>query len=219
MKKWLFPLALLGASSAFAGAKIDLDAEASRTAANNFVRASVFAESSAPSPGEAAKKVNALLAKALEQVKDYPPVKAQSTGVHSYPVYAKNGQAIESWRVRAEIAIESGDVGAVASLLGSLQGKFGVSGLNFRPSPDAAAKAENAATLDAIAAFRARAELIASAFGKTFHIRKLEVRSPGLARPTLMRAAAPMVGAAALPLEAGETSLTVNVSGQIELDD
>ncbi len=53
------------AAPAAGGTSVDLSAEASRPAANDLARATVFAEASGAAPGELAKRVNGLVADAL----------------------------------------------------------------------------------------------------------------------------------------------------------
>jgi predicted secreted protein len=206
---------------AVADTTIELAAEASRPAANDLAHATVFAEVVGSAPGEAAKRVNALIADALATAKAHPPVKAKSAGTHTYPVRSRDGQQIESWRVRSEIALESVDITALSELLGKLQAKLGVSGVSLTPSPATREKAEREATLAAIAAFRERAQLVAGALGKPYRIKYLNIGSQGYRPPMPMLRTMPMAAAAEapMPLEAGDSQITANVSGRIELDD
>ena len=75
--------------------------------------------------------------------------------------------------------------------------------------------------LDAIAAFRARARLVADALGKPYRIRQLSVGAQGFRPPMpVMRAAAmATMDAAPMPVEAGVSQVSATVSGQIELID
>jgi len=76
---------------------IDLTAEASRPAANDLARATVFAEAAGATPSELAKRVNGLIADGLKTARFYSNVRTQSGATYTYPVYAKGGK-IESWR-------------------------------------------------------------------------------------------------------------------------
>lgn len=212
-------IALLGTAHA-ATTTIDLSAEASRPAANDLARATVFAEATSAAPGESAKKVNALIADALATAKPYTRIKVQTAGTQTYPVYAKGGK-IESWRMRSEISLETGDTGALSELLGKLQTNLGVSGVSMMPSPETRKKAENEATLEAIAAFKNRAKLVADALGKPYRIKQLSIGGQQYRPPTPMLRAAPMAAmeAAPMPMEAGESQISTTVSGQIELTD
>lgn len=82
-------------------------------------------------------------------------------------------------------------------------------------------KAQSEATLEAIAAFRARAKLVADALGKPYRIKHLSLGGQQYRPPVPMMRAAPMAAmeAAPMPMEAGESQVTATVSGQIELVD
>ena len=213
-------LALWIAMPAFAAPTIiELSSEASRPAVNDLLRATVAAEASGTTPGEPARQVNSLVAEALKTAKAYPRVKTQSGSTSTYPTYAKGGK-IESWRMRSELSLESGDTGALSELLGKLQTSLGVSNLLLQPSPETRKKAENEAMLDAISAFKARAKVIADAFGKSYRIKQLTVNTSGGFVQPLFRANAKgmLADAAPMPMEAGETQISATVSGQIELE-
>ena len=210
----------LAPSAGAAGTLVDLSAEASRPAANDLARATLFAEASSTSPGESAKRVNAQIAEAIATARSYTRVRTQSGTTHTYPVTGKSGK-IESWRMRSEIVLESGDTAALSELVGKLQATLGVAGLSLQPAHETRKKAENDAMLDAIAAFRARARLVADALGKPYRIRQLSVGAQGFRPPMpVMRAAAmATMDAAPMPVEAGESQVSATVSGQIELID
>lgn len=213
----LLAMTLAGAANA-APVTIDLSAEASRPAINDLARATLFAEATSAAPGDTANRVNTLIAEALKTVRGNPRVKVQSGGSHTYPVYAKGGR-IESWRMRSELVLESTDTTALSDLVGRLQATLGIAGVSLMPSPETRAKAENEATLAAIAAFRARAQRVADALGKPYRIRHLSLGGNSYRPPTPMLRAAPMAAmeAAPMPVEAGESQVTASVSGQIEL--
>lgn len=198
---------------------IDLAAEASRPAANDLTRATVFAEATGATPSELSRRVNGLIAEGLKTAKAYSSVKTQSGASHSYPVYGK-GNRIEGWRMRSELTLETADTTALSDLLGKLQASLGVASLSMLPAPETRKKAENEAMVDALAAFKARARVIADALGKPYRIKHLSISSNGAPRPLPFMRAAAMASAdaaAPMPVEAGDTLVTANVSGQIEL--
>ncbi len=205
-------------SGSGSGTSIDLAAEASRPAANDLARATVFAEAAGATPSELAKRVNGLIADGLKTARGYSNVRTQSGTTYTYPVYAKGGK-IESWRMRSDLTLECSDPAVLSELLGKLQGSLGVASLSMLPAPETRKKAENEATLEAITAFKARARLIADALGKPYRIKHLAINSSGRTPPLPMLRAASLasVEAAAMPIEAGETLVTASVSGQIEL--
>ncbi len=197
---------------------IDLAAEASRPATNDLARATVFAEATGVTPSDLSRRINGLISDGLRTARSYSSIKTQSGATHSYPVYGKGGK-IENWRMRSELTLESSDTGALSELLGKLQASMGVASLAMLPAPETRKKAENEAMLEAIAAFKARAKIIADALGKAYRIRQLSINSSG--RPPvvpIMRAAAlASADAAPMPIEGGDTQISANISGQIEL--
>lgn len=198
---------------------VELSAEASRPAANDQLRATLFAEASGATPSEPSAQVSKLIGEALKTAKAYPAVKTQSASSATYPIYAKGGK-IEAWRMRSELTLESGDSAALSELLGKLQATLGVASLVLQPSAETRKQVESAAMVDAIAAFKARAKTIADALGMTYRIKQLAVSSSGRNAAPLLRANARALAAEAapMPVEAGEAQVSAMVSGQIEVE-
>ena len=215
-------LGLLLAGAAQAATTIDLTAEASRPAANDMVRATVFAEASGGNAGELARRVNQDIAEGLKVIKAKPGISVKSGRQSTFPVYGQS-QKIEGWRMHSELVLESRDAAAVSELLGQLQQmRLAVSGVSQLPTPETRRKVEDEATREAIGAFRQRAAVVAEVLGKPYTIRHLSIQQSGQMPPMpMLRASrtAMVADAAPPPLEAGESLLTTNVSGQIELAD
>lgn len=224
-----FAAALLCAAAAHAadvvlplpqGTIVELSAEASREAANDLAQATVFAEAAEANPRQVAQRVNAAIAAALATARGYPAVKAKSGATHSNPLYGKDGRTIERWRMRSDLQLESRDAAALGELLGKLQASgLGVAGVALQPAPETRRKAEDQATLDALAAFQSRAKLLADALGKPYRLKQVSVSTGGRPPMPLFRAAPMVADAAPMPVEAGESSVTVTVNGQIELQE
>jgi len=210
------------AGGALAGTTVDLSAEASRPAANDMVRATVFAEASGSNPAELARRVNQDIAEGLKTIKAKAGVSVKSGHQSTFPVYAQN-QKIESWRMHSELVLESRDAAAVSELLGQLQQmRLAIGSVSQLPAPETRRKVEDEATRDAIGAFRQRAAVVADVLGKPYKIRHLNIQQSGQMPPMpIMRASRAAMAAEAVPppLEAGESLVTTTVSGQIELAD
>lgn len=201
------------------GTLIDLSAEASRSAPNDLARTTVYAEVSGTNPAELAKQVNSTIDTALQTAKAFSKVKTRSSGTHTYPTYGKEGR-ISGWRMRSELLLESRDMTALSELLGRLQETLAVSQLVLQPSPETRKKAEEEAMLEALAAFQAKASLIAGALKKSYCIRQMNIGNAGQppVMPMMMRSARmDAAEAAPAPIEAGESMVSVTISGQIEL--
>ena len=209
----------LSAASFAAPMIVELSAEASRPAVNDLVRATAFAEAAGTTPGDLSRQINQQIAEALKTAKAYPAIKTQSGGTSTYPIYAKGGK-IEAWRMRSELALESGDAASVSELLGKLQASLGVSNLQLQPSAETRKKVESEAMIDAIAAFKGRAKVIADALGMSYRIKQLSVSTSGRVVQPMFRGAAKTMAmeAAPMPVEAGESQVSASVSGQIEVE-
>ncbi|MBV5337681.1 MAG: SIMPL domain-containing protein, partial [Deltaproteobacteria bacterium] len=122
--------------------------------------------------------------------------------------------------MKSELTLESSDMEAISTLLGRLQGSLSVTNFSPVPAPETRKKSETEAMLDALAAFQARAKIIANALGKTYRIKQLTVNTnSNISQPMYKATArAMMAEAAPMPMELGESQVTVVVSGQIELE-
>lgn len=212
--------AILAAAGAEAGPLIDLSAEASLPAANDLVRATLYSEASGANPAELARRVNGEIAEALKLARGKPGIKVQSGAQATYPVYGQ-GQKIDGWRMRSEIVLESKDPAAVSALIGQLQARrLAVGGVQLLPSPETRRQVGDEAIREAIRAFEQRAALVAGQFGKAWKIRQLSIGQGGGPQPLPRGVRAAMLAEAApMPLESGESLVSANVSGQIELAD
>lgn len=201
------------------GTVVEFAVEANRPAPNDLARASAFVEASDANAAELAKRVNSTIAAALNTAKTYPNIKVKSGATHTYPNYGKSGRNIESWRMRSEIQLETRDIAALSELLGKLQASLAVGQIQLLPAPETRKKIEDEATLEAIAAFRARAKLLADALGKPYRIKQMSINMGGHPPvvPVMARATAMAAEAVPAPIEAGESNISVSVSGQIEL--
>ena len=223
MKKILFSLLAGGfAAAGQAGALIDLTAEASHPAANDMVRASVYSEASGSNPADLARQVNGNIGEALKLIREKKGVTVKSGNQSTYPIYTQS-RKIDGWRMRSELLIESRDFGAVSELLGRLQQmRLAVGDIVQMPSPETRRQAEDEAMRDAIHAFRNRAAVVAEQLGKGWKIKQMNINQGGGGPVPIMRGArATMLAAEAAPapIEAGESTITTHVTGQIELDD
>lgn len=229
MKHLLLPLALAAALTVHAaepatksGALIDFRIDVQRPVANDLGRATAYAELTGSDPGDVAQKTKSAIADGLAVTKSVPGVTVKSGGTQTWPIYHKNGRTIESWRMRSEIVLESRDPAALSLAVGKLSGTLAIGSLSFSPAAETRRKVEEDASTEAIEAFRAKAERIAATLNKPYRIRQISIGSNGYyppPRPQQLRAAAMMAEAAPMPTEAGESNITVNVSGQIELID
>ncbi len=144
------------------------------------------------------------------------------TGAFSlYPRYGKDGR-INGWQGRAELVLEGRDIARISATAGKLTG-LTVAQVNFSLSREERQRAESALQAEAIERFRARAGEIARGFGfNNFGLREVAVntedsgRNPPMPRMVAMAARAEAADAP-VPVEAGRSTVTVTVSGSVQL--
>lgn len=197
---------------------VSLSAQGSAPAQNDLARAEAYAEVTGPDVKSVSVSVNKIVAEALSRAKAYPTVKVRTAQTDTWPVYAQNSRNISAWRMRSTLSLESSDVAALSALVGVLQSNMAIGNLRVEPAADTLARAQDEATLAALAAFQARATLIAKALNRPYRIKSIDVGthmpSP-VFRARMVADEAMKVGAA--PLEAGQSDITIQVNGSIEL--
>ena len=199
---------------------VELQAEAQREVQNDLLNASLYVELSDANPAALANAVNKTVNEALRVARDYKGVTARSGNNQTFPVYAK-GNVLQGWRGRAEIRIESRNFEAASGLIGKLQAGMQLGNISFSVSPEARRSAENELIAEAIAAFKARAEVVRAALaGRGYKLQRLSLAS-GYGTPPprvpMARMAAPAQEVAAPTLEAGVSLVTVTANGAIEV--
>jgi predicted secreted protein len=201
---------------------IELSAEAQREVANDTLSAALYMEANGATAAEVANTLNRAINDALKQSAEVKAVRARSGNNQTWPLYNK-AQQITGWRGRAEIRLESRDFTAAAALVGRLQSTLQLASLQFSVSPEARKAAENELITEAVAAFRARADVVRQALaGKGYKLRRLAISTGGFAppRPLMARAmaAASAAEVAAPQFEGGMSQVTVTASGAVEIE-
>ena len=207
MKKRFFRcslLAMLASPCASAATIVELGAEASRAALNDLA-GQRCSQRQQVLPRRKPHAKNAMMVEAMALAKSTTRIKVQSGGTQTYPVYAKGGK-IESWRIRSDLVLESADTALRSELVGKLQGNL-VSPASPSCRPRKPVGGRERRHLDAIAAFRARAKLVAEAFGKPYRIKQMNIGQQSYRPPAPMMRAAPAAAMdmAPMPMEAGES--------------
>lgn len=201
---------------------VSLSASATASVANDRVYAWLRAEVDHADPARAAADVNARMARALARAKAVTGVEATTSGYSSFQISDK-GQPTR-WRVAQTLALEGSDFAAMAVLVTKLQAEDALvmSGMNFAVSPDARRRAEDALTQQAIKAWQARAQNAATGFGyQVWRTGKVAIQTGDFGRPQPMYRQGMSAMAASTPavsIEAGNTDVTVTVSGDAVLE-
>lgn len=200
---------------------VEFAAEVQQSVINDMGRAQAYVELSDANASELAQRVNQKTAEVLAIARRFNTVRTHTGGIQTYPVYGKSGARIENWRMRSDIHLESQDIPALSDLIGRLQNIAAIGQLSLSPSPDTRRRAIDSATVAAIKAFLARAELVAQTLGKDWRIRTLNLGASADQIPVMRAGMAKslMAETAPAPIEAGESQVQVMASGSIELLD
>jgi len=203
---------------------LSLSAHASAEVAQDVVTITLFYEQEANDPSSLTNTLNQRANAALQRARTASAaqvVTARSGQFSVFPSTDRDGR-ISAWRGRTEVVLESRDFAAASTLAGELSSIMQVGNVQFSLSSDAERAAEQKLTGEAIASFREQAAAGARAFGYSgYAIREVSIGHLGTPpRPLMMSARTLSSGANTVPplsLEAGTSTVTVNVSGSVQM--
>jgi predicted secreted protein len=141
------------------------------------------------------------------------------TGNFSLAPRRNRDGAVTGWTGTAELVLEGRDIGRITELAGRIR-TLTVAGVSFGLSREQRARVEGEAEAQAIENFKARASALARGFGFSgYTLREVSVNSNegGFPRMRMVAAEAMAPGAAPLPVEAGRSTVTVTVSGSVQM--
>jgi predicted secreted protein len=198
--------------------RVQIDAQAAADVDNDTMRATLFSEMEDVESVKLADRVNRVTSDALRTLKNVAGIRVRSGGYTTYPV-SERGKILR-WRARSELIVEGEDFKRVSEAIGRVQNTVQLGGVVFFVSAATRERVESSLTENAIKAFLARAQLVASTFeGATYHVSEATVSSDGgiapPPRPMAMRALSSESVAAPPEFEGGTTRITVTVSGSI----
>lgn len=224
------PLALAALALYAAAATADVPTERlslSASATAEVTRDVLGVSFSASRDGTDANTVQAGLKQALDaalaearKVAKPGQVDVQTGSFSLYPRYDPKTSRISGWQGNAELLVQGRDAAAIAQLTSRIT-TMTIARVGYSLSREAREKAEADITGQAIASYRAKAQSYAQLFGYGgYTVGEITVASDEASpRPPMamaMMKAAPMAEAA-LPTEAGKATVTVNVSGSVQL--
>ncbi len=215
----MFALAPISHAEETAFNRVDFNIDATRKVTNDLLSAQMSIEVNDPSPARIAQSLNTAINAALKASSRFPAVNVSSGNHSTYPVYDKKN-TLSGWRGNAQIQLESGDFKAAGELIGKLQQDLQLTGISFSVAPATRREVETALIEEALGAFLKRADTIrASLGGRAYKILHISLNQNGYqTRPLLGRAMMAMSEDAVAPdLAGGDSNLTVQVSGTIEV--
>ena len=167
-----------------------------------------------------AAEVNQVMAWALAKAKEAPSIKVQTLDYQTSPIYQKS--TVTGWRVSQSLRLEGRETAAVSDLVGVLQERLNLQQVGYEVSRERRKEVEDRLIGEAIAAFQARAKRVAADLQRrTFRLVQMDVSTGPAPMPVYRQRAMPMgmaeVAAAPPAIEAGTQTITVGVTGEIEL--
>lgn len=164
-------------------------------------------------------EINRRMTAALARAKEVSAVTATTTGYNVYQSHPEKAPA--RWQGQAGLRLESTDRAALMTLVGALQAQgLTVTGLSAEVSPAATQAVEDALTTEALHRIAQRSQSVAAALDmnfsryRTLHIGNV-VPPPSPIMP-MMRAMAQAAPAAPV-IEAGQATVMVSVTAEVEL--
>jgi predicted secreted protein len=198
--------------------RVHLSASAQTQIENDTVIATLYAQEEGSDSVQLANLVNERIDKAIKLVKQHDAIKLQTNSYSTSPVYHKN--KITGWRVRQSIRLESQDMTLMSEVLGRLQQTLALQGINFAVSPGLKNRTDDELIGEALKVFEQRARNITQQLRrKNYKIVDINVSTSVNHYARRDYEVAAMASKVAAPsIEAGEQTLQVSISGQIELE-
>ncbi|MEK1939785.1 MAG: SIMPL domain-containing protein [Pseudomonas sp.] len=203
--------------------QVALRAEVSQDVAHDLMNVTLYTETQNSDPAKLAADTSETLNIAIERARQAKGVSVKLGSRNSYPIYDNNGQQITGWRERGEIRLESADFAALSKLTADLLKDLKMGNMDFAISNATRKKSEDELLKEAVAAFKARADIATAAVGgKSYKLVSLNLNSAGFQpiRPMRMDAmASSMMSKSAAPqeIESGTSEVTVAADGVIEV--
>ncbi len=202
--------------------RVDLNVSAEREVENDVMVAVVYAEVEANTQARAADDVNQAIRFAADRARATAGIEQQTLRYTTRPIYA-NDRRIVGWVARQSLRLESMDAEALSTLLGELQTRVAIESLSSTLSKAARDAVEDAVIAEAISQFRRRAGQIAAQFDRdSYRLVHLSVGGYAIfAQEAQLRRdnfASAVADVAAPTIEAGLQTVSVTVSGTIELE-
>jgi uncharacterized protein len=201
------------------GTLLHLSEQAERPVARDQLRAMLRVEASDADAARLQAEINRRMAAAVARAKSVAGVTIFTGGYAVYDQHAKDQPPL--WHGSAGLTLTAHDAAPLLALAGELQQSgLLMSALNYELTPEAARKAEDELTVEALDRLRQRAERIAATLGlAVLRIRDLRVGNATGAQPIprLFAAAVGTGGAPAPVAEPGEATVSVSVDAEFEL--
>lgn len=200
--------------------RVGFTVSAEKEVENDVLTAVLTASQSGQDTAKLADEVNQAVSWAMDLAKKESAVQSRTLNYTTNPVYRDN--KVDGWQVSQSIELKSKDSKLLSGLLGQLQAKLQVQGIDYSISSEVQKSLEEQLINDAIAGFRQRAAQVQQQMGRAeYRVVRMDIQTasdfpqPSFRMMAMDAAAAP---APAPPtLDGGKQKVRVTVSGEIEL--
>ena len=177
---------------------LHLSAEGSVSEPPDVLVGDLTVEAMSPSPADAQRKVNALMAQGMKDARAVEGIEARAMGYAVYQVDLDDGSVLVrphprrmGWTARQTLEVRGKDGDRLLSLVGKLQDEgLAVASLDWQLSPALGRQARDRAMAEALQALRVRADKAAQALGlKVDQVQDVRVDAPEPMRVRPMMAA------------------------------
>ena len=197
--------------------QIHFQVERSRPIDNDRMQAVLSVTAEDDNAARLAERVNRDMGWAIKTAKAKAKIETRSSGYRTDPIYDK--EKIRRWRATQALNLEGTDFSELGNLIGLLQERLQVTAISFSVSPERQRMVEDELIMQALDAFKQRAELVRKQFSaKGYRIVDVSINTGG-AQPLPMMHTEIMRASSISPpaLEAGTSTLSIHVGGTIEL--
>lgn len=198
---------------------IQLSAQSEKQVENDLFVITLSAMAELGNSKDAAQRVNADMAWAMDLLEDKPEIKRRTLNYQTHPVY-KN-KTIIGWNARQQLRLESRKIEQLTGLVGMLQEKLTVISMQFEVSTEKQNDAVKALIGSALNEFKSKARLVATAIGAAdYRIVSISIRDTPPPAAQFRAAAMEAMSSAearAPRVETGDSKVSVMVEGTVQL--
>ncbi len=167
-----------------------------------------------------ADKVNEDMAWALDQLKEYAQIESDTRSYTTHPKYEQN--RIVGWRSSQTLVIRGAEFEELKAALQKLQSRLQIQHVQFQPRDETRKQVEDELIQQALANFKHRATIVQDSMGASaYRVVQININTGGRGGQVRMQSSSTMALSrsvdSAPAVEAGLSKITVNISGQIQL--
>jgi predicted secreted protein len=199
--------------------RVRLQAQQLEAVSNDTMHVTLNTFGEARDPASLATRINEDMEWALGIARRQQGITSRTGGYQTYPVYKDN--VLKGWRGEQSLELEGKDIRAMSRLAGELQGKLQVKSMSFSVSDAKRTGVENRLISRALDAFKARAAIVVdNLHASGYRIVDMTISTSSQRPPApypVARMATTMQAESRVAVEAGESDVSVMVSGTVEL--